>query len=90
MKEVCYQLSARNLSGMILVDFINMKDREHTAKLIEALKKETAKDLTPTRFVDLTRLGLAEMTRKKTSRTLEYTLRDWEWKEGRHETTEDQ
>lgn len=90
VKEVCYQLSARNLSGMILVDFINMKDREHTAKLIEALKKETAKDSIPTRFVDLTRLGLAEMTRKKTSRTLEYTLRDWEWKEGRHETTEDQ
>ena len=90
VKEVCYQLSARNLSGMILVDFINMKDREHTAKLIETLKNETAKDPIPTHFVDLTRLGLAEMTRKKTSRTLEYTLRDWEWKEGRHETTEDQ
>ncbi len=80
VKEVCYQLSARNLSGMILVDFINMKDRQHTEVLIDALKKETAKDSVPARFVDLTRLGLAEITRKKTSRTLHYVLRDWEWK----------
>lgn len=76
-KEVCYQLSARNLSGMILVDFINMRDKEHVKELIKALKQETAKDSVPTRFVDLTRLGLAEITRKKTSRTLQYTLREW-------------
>lgn len=80
VKEVCYQLSARNLSGMILVDFINMKDKDHVRKLIEALKEETAKDSVTTRFVDLTRLGLAEITRKKTSRMLRDTLRDWEWK----------
>lgn len=82
VKEVCYQLSARNLSGMILVDFINMKDREHTKKLAEALRQETRKDQVTTRFVDLTKLGLAELTRKKTSRSLQYTLRDWEWKRG--------
>ncbi len=89
VKEVCYQLSVRNLSGMILVDFINMKDKQHTEMLIEALKKETAKDSVPTRFVDLTRLGLAEITRKKTSRGLGYTLRDWNWKRGQHEITGD-
>lgn len=80
VKEVCYQLSARNLSGMILVDFINMKDKEHTKMLVEALKQETAKDQVTTRFVDLTRLGLAEITRKKTSRPIKYMLRDWKWK----------
>ena len=74
---------------MILVDFINMKDKQHTEMLIEALKKETAKDSVPTRFVDLTRLGLAEITRKKTSRGLGYTLRDWNWKRGQHEITGD-
>lgn len=89
VKEVCYQLSVRNLSGMILVDFINMKDKQHTEMLIEALKKETAKDSVPTRFVDLTKLGLAEITRKKTSRGLGYTLRDWNWKRGQHEITGD-
>ncbi len=77
VKEVCYQLSARNLSGMILVDFINMKDREHEKELMEALKREAAKDSVTTRFIDLTRLGLAEITRKKTSRALSYTLREW-------------
>lgn len=80
VNEVCYQMSARNLSGMILVDFINMKEKAHEKELIEALKKETAKDQVPTRFIDLTRLGIGEITRKKTSRTLQYTLRDWEWK----------
>lgn len=80
VKEVCYQLSARNLSGMILVDFINMKDKEHSKELVEALKGETAKDSVTTRFIDLTRLGLAEITRKKTSQMLSHTLRDWEWK----------
>ena len=77
VKEVCYQLSARNLSGMILVDFINMKEKEHVTELMEALKQETAKDSVTTRFIDLTRLGLAEITRKKTSRALSYTLREW-------------
>lgn len=80
VKEVCYQLSARNLSGMILVDFINMKDRQHAEKLAEVLRAETAKDSVTTRFIDLTRLGLAEITRKKTSGTLRHVLRDWEWK----------
>ena len=65
---------------MILVDFINMKDREHTKMLVEALKEETAKDTVTTRFVDLTRLGLAEITRKKSSRSLQFMLRDWAWK----------
>lgn len=80
VKEVCYQLSARNLSGMILVDFINMQDKDHVKMLTDALKQETAKDQVTTRFIDLTRLGLAEITRKKTSRMLRDTLRDWEWK----------
>ena len=84
VKEVCYQLSARNLSGMILVDFINMKDRHHTEALIEALREETARDRVTTRFIDLTKLGLAEITRKKTSHALAYTLRDWVWK--KHES----
>lgn len=80
VREVCYQLSARNISGMILVDFINMKDRDHVKRLTEALRQETAKDPVTTKFIDLTRLGLAEITRKKTSQTISCTLRDWEWK----------
>lgn len=76
-KEVCYQLSARNLSGMILIDFINMKEKGHTEELIKTLKEETRKDTVPTRFIDMTKLGIAELTRKKTSRTLQYIAREW-------------
>ncbi len=78
-KEVCYQLSARNLSGMILVDFINMEQKAQVQELISFLKEECAKDSVPTRYVDYTKLGLAEITRKKTHQTLRYMMRDWDF-----------
>lgn len=79
VKEVCYQLSARNLCGMILIDFINMKDKEHVEELLHALKEETKKDPVLTSFVDYTKLGLAELTRKKTSAPLQDIIRDWKF-----------
>lgn len=79
VKEVCYQMSARNLSGMILIDFINMKEIAHRNEILTALKEEAKKDAVPTRFIDFTRLGLAEVTRKKISQPLQNTLRDWKY-----------
>ncbi len=79
VKEVCYQLSARNLCGMILIDFINMKDQDHVEELLYALKEEVKKDPVLTSFVDYTKLGLAELTRKKTSAPLRDIMRDWEF-----------
>lgn len=76
-KEVAYQLMVRNLSGMILVDFINLNCKESKKELIATLSGEISKDKVTTRFVDMTRLGLAELTRKKTEKPLSYVLRDW-------------
>lgn len=78
-KEVCYQIAARNLSGIIIVDFINMKEKEHITALLNALREETKKDFVPTYFVDYTKLGLAELTRKKTEKPLRDVVRDWEF-----------
>ena len=63
-KEVARQLKLRNISGMILVDFVNMKKSEEMV-LIDFLKKELAKDLDLCSFIDITKLGLVEITRKK-------------------------
>ncbi|MDE5932492.1 MAG: ribonuclease E/G, partial [Lachnospiraceae bacterium] len=54
-------LRARNLSGMILVDFINMQKKEHNERLMEAMKELLAKDSVPAYVVDITGLGLMEM-----------------------------
>lgn len=62
-------LRARNLSGMILVDFINMKKKEHISQLTDAMRAFLAKDSVPAYVVDITGLGLMEITRKKKSRT---------------------
>lgn len=76
-KEVAYQLKVRNLSGMILVDFINLNRPESKKQLMNTLCSEISKDKITTKFIDFTRLGLAELTRKKTEKPLSYVLRDW-------------
>ncbi len=62
---VAQQLRARNLSGMILVDFINFKDKAHEQELLEYMNRLLKKDSVPARAVDMTELGLMELTRKK-------------------------
>ena len=68
--EIAKQLRLRNLSGIILVDFINMKQSESRDRLIRTLKAALRKDKVPSRFVDVTALELYEITRKKTRRPL--------------------
>lgn len=62
-------LRARNLSGMILVDFISMQKKEHDMRLMEAMKAFLAKDSVPAYVVDITGLGLMEITRKKKNKS---------------------
>lgn len=64
--EVARQLRLRNLSGIIIVDFINMAEKERQKELLETLRALTAKDPLHPRVVDMTPLGLVEITRKKT------------------------
>ena len=59
VEEIARQLRLRNLSGMILIDFIDMKDPEHKEKVLQALERATAKDPVQTTVVDMTALGLA-------------------------------
>ena len=64
--EIAYQIRLRNLSGMILVDFINMNNAEDQEALIKEMQKLLQRDRVKTCVVDFTRLGLMEITRMKT------------------------
>lgn len=69
-EEIARQLRLRNLSGMILVDFINMKDEAHNQELLAYLRKLVATDPLQTSVIDMTPLGLVEITRKKINKSL--------------------
>ena len=69
-KEICRQLRLRNLSGIIMVDFIDMKEEEDKALLMERLREFAAADPVKTTVVDMTALNLVELTRKKGKKPL--------------------
>lgn len=69
-KEIAYQLRVRNLSGIIIIDFIDMKDKDKTAQLIREFRQYIASDPVKCDFVGMTKLHLAEMTRQKTGKPL--------------------
>ena len=63
--EVAKQIRLRNLSGIIIVDFINMNSQELTEELFRRFEHELHKDAIATTLVDMTKLQLVEVTRKK-------------------------
>ena len=71
--KLCQQIKVRNLSGIIIVDFINMNQRNCDI-LMEHLKSLAKRDIVNTTIVDITRLGLVEITRKKTGKSLSESL----------------
>lgn len=68
--EIMRQIRLRNLTGMILVDFINMEDSGKENELLSELRLHAKKDRILTTVVDITALGLVEITRKKTTKSL--------------------
>lgn len=74
-KECARQLRLRNISGMVMIDFINMKSAEKREALLQLLRAETIKDEVQTDVIDYTALGLVEVTRKRIDRPLREVLR---------------
>lgn len=68
--EIARQLRLRNLSGMILIDFIDMKSKQDQQDIMETLRQAVSQDPVQTTVVDMTKLGLVEVTRKKIRKSL--------------------
>jgi len=68
--EIAKQLRLRDVSGIIIIDFIDMDIIANKEKIIEELEKALESDRTKTNVLGITELGLVEMTRKKVRREL--------------------
>lgn len=75
-EEIALQLRLRNMSGIIVVDFINMRAEEERRFLLNRMRELIKRDRVKTAVVDITPLGLMEITRKKISRPLAEQWRD--------------
>jgi ribonuclease G len=64
VKEVVRQLRLRDIGGIIVIDFIDMANPKNRASVEEALQRELERDRTKTYVVEISPLGLVEMTRQ--------------------------
>ena len=69
--EIARQLRLRDLGGIIVIDFIDMMKDSHKRKVLEALQTALAKDHSKTEVNRISPLGLVEMTRARTGKTVE-------------------
>jgi ribonuclease G len=72
--EIARQLRLRNLGGVIIVDFIDLKSRDHRRQVVEALRRALSTDPAPCRVEAMSPLGLVEMTRRRRGPSLEELL----------------
>jgi len=73
--EIVRQIALRDIGGIILVDFIDMEQEEHRQKVLEALHRAAQRDRAKLHVIDLTALGLVEITRKRVYQDLEEIMR---------------
>lgn len=69
-EEIAKQIRLRDIGGVIIVDFIDMKDKKYISKILSTMGEAFKKDRNKPHIVDLTKLFLVEITRKKTRATL--------------------
>ncbi|QHS10017.1 ribonuclease G [Sinimarinibacterium sp. NLF-5-8] len=69
-QAIARQLRLRNLGGIIILDFIDMKSEDHRAQVVRALERALAPDHARIQVYPFSPLGLIEMTRKRTRESL--------------------
>ncbi|HEC90959.1 MAG TPA: Rne/Rng family ribonuclease [Alphaproteobacteria bacterium] len=75
-REAARQIRLRNLSGLLVIDFVPMKRRRHGTEVLDALRDEAATDPGKPHVIGFTRLGLVEMTRRKKCHSLANIIMD--------------
>ncbi len=65
VEQIARQIRLRNLAGIIVIDFIDMEDEEHRRIVVEKLKEAFKRDRIKTNILEITELGLVQMTRQR-------------------------
>lgn len=73
-EEIARQIRLRDIGGIIIIDFIDMKNKDDITLVLAHLKRSLSKDKIKTNIIDITKLGLVELTRKKVRRSLSSDL----------------
>lgn len=73
--EIVRQITLRDIGGIILADFIDMENEGHRKQVLAALHEAVRRDRAKFHIIDLTQLGLVEITRKRVHQDLEGVMR---------------
>ncbi|OGP58918.1 MAG: ribonuclease G [Deltaproteobacteria bacterium RBG_13_49_15] len=74
VKEIAYQIRLRDIGGIIIIDFIDMEKKSHQEKVFNAFQEALKKDRSKTHILPISELGLVQMTRKRTRKSLAHSL----------------
>jgi ribonuclease G len=74
--EICRQLRLRNMGGIIVLDFIDMKSRKDQQTIYQRMKENLKRDKAKTHVLPLSQLGLMEMTRQRQTESVRSSLYD--------------
>jgi len=74
VKEIAKQITLRDLGGIIMIDFIDMKEQGNKDKVINALKEALGEDLCNVQIYGFTKLGVLEMARRRSGKSLTQML----------------
>lgn len=78
-KEIALQMRLRNLSGIVVVDFVDMKQPADQEQLLQQLRQYCKADPVKTTVIDMTKLHLVEITRQRTTKPIYELLSQKEW-----------
>ncbi len=70
VEEVARQLRLRNIGGLVILDLIDMKSAKHQKKVVRALKDALKRDRARTNVLDISKLGLLEMSRQRVEESI--------------------
>jgi ribonuclease G len=70
LKEIVYQLRLRNIGGIIIIDFIDMEREENRQRVLSTLEQSLKSDRSRTHILEMSKLGLVQMTRKRTRESI--------------------
>ena len=73
-RETLRQIRLRDIAGLVVIDFVNLRERENRHRLMVEIREAASDDTNITRILDISELGLVELVRRRTHRPLSETI----------------